>query len=97
MKLVWLIVLLCILYRLINARWPWQSAQRLAHGRNLAQARARLGIAAAASRREVVEAHRQALAAAHPDRGGSNEQVHEVNAARDLILAELDGPTQPQR
>jgi hypothetical protein len=25
----------------------------------------------------------------HPDRGGSNEAVHEANAARDLLLARL--------
>jgi len=25
----------------------------------------------------------------HPDRGGSNGQVHEANAARDLLLDEL--------
>lgn len=97
MKLVWLIVLLCIVYRLINARWPWQSARALAQGRELAQARARLGVERAASRREVVEAHRQALAAVHPDRGGTSEQVHEVNAARDLILAEMDRTPQQQR
>jgi len=32
----------------------------------------------------------------HPDRGGTNEQVHEANAARDLLLDELpqDGLSQ---
>jgi hypothetical protein len=25
----------------------------------------------------------------HPDRGGTSDQVHEANAARDLLLAEL--------
>jgi hypothetical protein len=27
----------------------------------------------------------------HPDRGGSNSQVHEANAARDILLGELPG------
>ena len=30
----------------------------------------------------------------HPDRGGTNEQVHEANAARDLLLDEL--PEEPR-
>jgi len=25
----------------------------------------------------------------HPDRGGSNEQVHEANAARDLLFDDM--------
>ncbi len=30
------------------------------------------------------------IAQVHPDRGGSNEQVHAANAARDLLLARLE-------
>ncbi len=37
----------------------------------------------------MIEAHRRLLAMVHPDRGGTNEQVHEANAARDVLLAEL--------
>ncbi|MFM6831362.1 MAG: molecular chaperone DnaJ, partial [Novosphingobium sp.] len=32
---------------------------------------------------------RRLIAQVHPDRGGSNEAVHEANAARDLLLARL--------
>jgi DnaJ homolog subfamily C member 19 len=34
-------------------------------------------------------AHRRLIARIHPDRGGSTEQVHEANAARDLLLRTL--------
>jgi len=30
----------------------------------------------------------------HPDKGGTNEQVHEANAARDLLFDELPGQEQ---
>ena len=37
------------------------------------------------------------LAVVHPDRGGTNDQVHEANAARDLLLNELpDDPREIQ-
>jgi len=36
-----------------------------------------------------LEAHRRLITMVHPDRGGTNEQVHEANAARDLLLDEL--------
>jgi DnaJ family protein C protein 19 len=40
---------------------------------------------------EIADAHRRRIARVHPDRGGSNDQVHEANAARDLLLARLSG------
>jgi chromosome partitioning protein len=48
-----------------------------------------LGVAKTARRETIIEAHRALLALVHPDRGGSSEQVHEANAARDLLLARL--------
>ena len=42
-----------------------------------------------ASLQEIVEAHKRLIAMIHPDRGGTNEQVHEANAARDLLLDEM--------
>ncbi|KQM20284.1 J domain-containing protein [Novosphingobium sp. Leaf2] len=92
LKLVWLIALGCIAWRLYSGRWPWQP--KLAGGKptrsfEAARARALLGVAAGASRRDIVEAHRRRIAAVHPDRGGSAEQVHEANAARDLLLAQV--------
>ncbi len=46
-----------------------------------------------ASRAEIIEAHRRLVAMVHPDRGGTNDQVHEANAARDLLLDELPDST----
>ena len=91
MKLLWLVVLGCIVFRMMKGRWPWQPklAGKAAPSFEAAQARALLGVDAAADRREIVEAHRRRITAVHPDRGGSSEQVHEANAARDVLLAQL--------
>ena len=43
----------------------------------------------ARNRDEIVEAHRRLLGMVHPDRGGTSAQVHEANAARDLLLDQL--------
>lgn len=96
MKFLWLIALACIAWRMFAGRWPWQPklktgrhAPSFARAREEAQARAVLGLPAGAGRNEILAAHRRRLAAVHPDRGGSNEQVHEADAARDLLLAAL--------
>jgi hypothetical protein len=75
-------------WKLITGRWPWERnvstrAQALFRARKL------LGVSAAASREEILTAHRRLVTMVHPDRGGSNGQVHEANAARDLLLDEL--------
>lgn len=89
-KLLWLVALACIAWRLYSGRWPRQAkTPRSALSFEAARARALLGIEAGASRREIVEAHRRRVALVHPDRGGSSEQVHEANAARDVLLAQL--------
>lgn len=89
-KLLWIAALGCLVFRMITGRWPWQKKHQVS-GPSFAaaQARALLGVEAGADRREIVEAHRRRLAQVHPDRGGSSEQVHEANAARDLLLAQL--------
>ena len=77
-----------LFYRWIAGRWPWQPKIST---RNQAIFRARrlLGIEARANRSEVIAAHKRLVAMVHPDKGGTNEQVHEANAARDLLLDEL--------
>lgn len=93
-KLLWLIALGCVVWRMLKGRWPWQSKlleTKPVPSFEAAQARALLGVEAGAGRREIVEAHRRRLTAVHPDRGGSSEQVHEANAARDVLLAQLPG------
>lgn len=89
MKLLWLLVLAILACRLLTRRWPWEligGPRRLDPKR---RARALLGVSKHAGHTDIVDAHRRLLAMVHPDRGGTNEQVHEANAARDLLLGAL--------
>lgn len=94
MKLIWLIALGCVAWRMIVGRWPWQKKLQVRRSFAAVHAREVLGLDVGASRKDILDAHRRRIAAVHPDRGGSSEQVHEANAARDLLLAELT-PDQP--
>lgn len=76
--------------RVLTGRWPWQLWAWSERSQKEAQAQALLGISATATREQIGEAHRRLLARVHPDRGGSNEAVHQASAARDLLLARLD-------
>lgn len=88
-KLLLLAALVCLAVKLLTQRWPWELGQ--VQGRSQAETRARnlLGVGPDARHEQIIEAHRRLLAMVHPDRGGSNEAVHEANAARDLLLARL--------
>ena len=96
MKLIWLLLIALAGWRLVVGRWPWEPSRRAVRSRllarslaqSLAEAHAVLGTGPGASREQIVEAHRRRIALVHPDRGGSNEAVHEANAARDLLLAD---------
>jgi DnaJ homolog subfamily C member 19 len=87
-KVILIAVLAMIAWRMLAGHWPWQ-ASAAARERKLAAARRLLGVPRLATREEVQAAHRRRLASVHPDRGGSNAEVHEANAARDLLLAQL--------
>ncbi len=78
----------CLGYKLALGRWPWE---RKLSTRQQAVFRARrlLGVEPRAGREEIIAAHRKLIALVHPDRGGTNDQVHEANAARDLLFDEL--------
>ncbi|HKT86458.1 MAG TPA: molecular chaperone DnaJ [Novosphingobium sp.] len=89
MKLIWLAVLACLVWKMAVGRWPWQPRKREPQAFPRAQARALLGVGEGAGRKEILDAHRRVISTVHPDRGGSNEKVHEANAARDLLLADL--------
>lgn len=94
MKLLWLLFLASVACKLATRRWPWQlMGWELVGGsaRSRAEARARtlLGVDRHAHRVEIIEAHKRLIAMVHPDRGGSVDQVHEANEARDLLLAGL--------
>lgn len=81
-------------WKLVTGRWPWERRENT-RSQALFRARRLLGVSANASHGEIVEAHRRLIAMVHPDRGGTNGQVHEANDARDLLLSEL--PYEPPR
>ncbi len=89
-RLLFIAVVICVACKLILGRWPWDYL-RPAPTRSQALVRARklLAVRPDASRAEIIDAHKRLLAMVHPDKGGSNDQVHEANAARDLLLDEL--------
>ena len=90
LRLLILSGIVCLACKLIFGRWPWDYLRgQSTRDRALDRARQLLGVSANANRQEIVEAHKQLVAMVHPDRGGTNEQVHEANAARDLLLANI--------
>lgn len=88
-KIIWFAVLVTIACRLILRRWPWDLLRGSARRQAESKARNLLGVGKNPSREEVIEAHKRLIAMVHPDRGGSNEAVHEANSARDLLLGAL--------
>lgn len=89
MKFVLLLVLAVLAFRLFVGRWPWEPGTAAGRSRARVQAQVLLGVQDGASRDDILEAHKRLVAVVHPDRGGTNEQVHEANSARDLLLGEL--------
>jgi len=87
-RLIILIGLAVIVWKMASGRWPWEP-KMTTRGQALFRARKLLGVRADANRGEIIDAHRRLLAMVHPDRGGTNDQVHEASAARDLLLDEL--------
>ena len=75
-------------WKLVTGRWPWER-KTSTRAQAVFRARKLLGVSAAASREEILTAHRRLVTMVHPDRGGTNDQVHEANAARDLLLDQL--------
>ena len=56
----------------------------------LRAARELLGVSASASEAEIRAAHRRLIGQVHPDVGGSAAMAGRVNAARDLLVTELN-------
>jgi hypothetical protein len=88
-KLILLVALGLMAWRMVTGRWPWEPRRVPTRSVARAHACAWVGVSEAASREQIIEAHRRLVAQVHPDRGGTNELVHEANSARDLLLAEL--------
>jgi hypothetical protein len=96
-KLLVIAGLIVLGWKLVVGRWPWEP-KRATRAQAVSRARKLLGVSAAASRADVLAAHKRLVAMVHPDRGGTNDQVHEANAARDILLDELPhDPTQEIR
>lgn len=91
-RLIVLVALAVIGWKLLIGRWPWEPKAD-ARGQALARARRLLGVGSDAGREEIVAAHRRLVAMVHPDRGGTAAQVHEANDARDLLLGQLPDQT----
>jgi DnaJ family protein C protein 19 len=87
MKLLWLLALATIACKMFAGRWPWEWLASSTKAQAQTRARVLLGVGRNARRDEIIDAHRRLIAMVHPDRGGTNEQVHEANAARDVLLA----------
>ena len=94
-KLLFFAALAVFAWKLIAGRWPWEPKTGT-RAQAVFRARKLLGVSAAASRDDIVIAHRKLIAMVHPDRGGTDGQVHEANAARDLLLDELPYHPEPQ-
>ncbi|MGB3738551.1 MAG: molecular chaperone DnaJ [Pontixanthobacter sp.] len=89
-KLLFFAVLACLVCRLLFGRWPWQLAQiGTSRQQTSKQARTLLGVGPDATREDIVRAHKAMISQVHPDRGGSADQVHDADAARDLLLKRL--------
>ncbi|MEO6094083.1 MAG: J domain-containing protein [Novosphingobium sp.] len=89
MKLLALLVLAVLAWRLLIGRWPGFAGPGAATARLVADARGLLEVRRHADRAEIIAAHRRLLTRVHPDHGGSGEAVQAADAARDLLLGEL--------
>ncbi|MGC1269061.1 MAG: J domain-containing protein [Croceibacterium sp.] len=87
-RLILFAVLGLIAWKMVTGRWPWEKPVST-RNQALFRARTLLGVRENSSREDILAAHKRLLAVVHPDRGGSNAQVHEANAARDLLIAAL--------
>ncbi|MGV2497748.1 molecular chaperone DnaJ [Pelagerythrobacter aerophilus] len=90
LRLIVILAVVAIGCRMIFGKWPWAYLQPVStRSQALFRARKLLGVGARADRGEIIAAHKRLVAMVHPDRGGTSDQVHEANAARDLLLNEL--------
>jgi hypothetical protein len=81
-----------VIFRWALGRWPWEKRVS-ARQQAVFNARRLLGVEAGANRNAIIAAHKRLVALVHPDRGGTNRQVHEANDARDLLLDDLPHAT----
>ncbi|MEL6877015.1 MAG: DnaJ domain-containing protein [Pseudomonadota bacterium] len=93
LKIAVILVLVCVLFRWALGKWPWDFAKGpTTRSQAIFKARKLLGVRENATHDEISAAHKRLIAMVHPDKGGTNAQVHEANAARDLLYDELPDP-----
>ena len=90
LRLLLILVLICVVWRWALGQWPWEALRlKPSRAQQLSRARQLLRVEKGADRDAIKAAHKRLIAVVHPDKGGSNAQVHEADAARDLLLSEL--------
>ncbi|MEP3052262.1 MAG: J domain-containing protein [Erythrobacter sp.] len=96
LRLAIILLIVCLVFRWALGKWPWDFAKGPpTRSQALFKARKLLGVGGQANHEEITAAHKRLMAMVHPDKGGTSEQVHEANAARDLLFDEL--PDLPPR
>jgi DnaJ-class molecular chaperone len=73
----------------IAAIW-WLGQRRKQAMLSTSEARDLLGVSPRAGEEEIRAAHRRLIGRVHPDAGGSDALARRVNAARDVLVAELN-------
>ncbi len=92
-KVIFFAVLASLGCRMIFGKWPWDYLRGPDTKKQaIFKARKLLGVESRATHAEIIEAHRRLITMIHPDKGGTSEQVHEANDARDILLNELPHP-----
>ena len=90
LKYAILLAVACVMFRWAFGEWPWQALMsKPTRSQAVFNARKLLRVEKDANREQILAAHKRLIAMVHPDKGGSNKQVHEANDARDLLLDEL--------
>lgn len=90
LKYAIILALICFIFRWAFGEWPWAYlTARPTRSQAVFNARKLLGVEEGASRDQILVAHKRLISMVHPDKGGSNTQVHDANDARDLLLDEL--------
>jgi DnaJ homolog subfamily C member 19 len=92
LKFAVLLALGAVVFRWAMGRWPWEKRVST-RAAAVFRARRLLGVEAGANRNDIISAHKRLVALVHPDRGGTAQQVHEANDARDLLLDDLPHAT----
>lgn len=91
LKVIIAIIVLTAFCRWALGRWPWDYLRGPStRDQALGRARTLLGVGEGAGREDIIIAHRRLTSLVHPDKGGTTAAMQEANAARDLLLTNLD-------